>query len=106
MNEKERTAIAHMEWLTKYVKENGVYLMEDEIRKGGNMKTENVCFGWFDGEEFLEMDEKTKAELLKRKDFKEKMIEAVEFCFYDLRNAVLEDLEDIWKRLDRIASQK
>jgi len=32
MNEKERRAIAHMEWLTKYVEENGVYPMEGEIR--------------------------------------------------------------------------
>ena len=28
----ERKAIAHMEWLTKYVEENGVYPTEDEIR--------------------------------------------------------------------------
>jgi len=32
MTDKERRAIAHMEWLTKYVEENGVYPTEDEIK--------------------------------------------------------------------------
>jgi len=33
MNDKERRAVAHMEWLTKYVEEHGVYPTEDEIRR-------------------------------------------------------------------------
>ena len=65
-------------------------------------RTENVSFGWFDNEEFIELDEESKAELTKREDFKERIIEAIEFCFYDLRDAVIEDLNDIWKRLDQI----
>jgi len=38
----KRIAVLHMEWLTKYVEENGVYPTEDEIRawhsSGGNGK--------------------------------------------------------------------
>ena len=65
-------------------------------------ETSNSFFGWFDGDEFIELNDETTAELLKRKDFKARLIEALKFCFYDLRGAVIEDLNDIWKRLDRI----
>ena len=65
-------------------------------------ETSNSFLGWFDSDEFIELDEETMADLLKRKDFREKLIEAIRCSFVVLRDAVIEDLKDIWKRLDHI----
>jgi len=65
-------------------------------------ETSNSFLGWFDSDEFIELDEETMGDLLKRKDFREKLIEAIRCSFVVLRDAVIEDLKDIWKRLDHI----
>jgi len=65
-------------------------------------ETSDCFFGWFDGDEFIQLDEETIVDLLNRKDFREKLIEAITASFLSLRDAVVDDLKDIWKRLDRI----
>jgi len=73
-----------------------------ETRKKIVTETSGSCFGWFDGDEFIELDEEEIANLLKRKDCREKLVEAIKVSFLNLRDAVDDDLKDIWTRLDRI----
>jgi hypothetical protein len=65
-------------------------------------ETDSIVFGWLDGEEFIEMNDGTREELLKRKDFRRKLLEALEFIVWDLRTHISTDLKDIWKRLDSL----
>ena len=61
--------------------------------------------GWWDdgGDTFhpLQSDEAI-AEFIKRDDFREKLIDGVDMYLQCLVGTILEDLKDIWERLDRI----
>ena len=77
------------------------------------MQTKIICevddlvFGWYEPEteEFHiieDVEDEETQDLIKRDDFRERLLEALEMYNESVREVFGEDLRSIWKRLDRI----
>lgn len=74
-----------------------------ETLKKIDTQTNHLIFGYMDGEDFIELeDEDFIKEFLKRKDWKEKLIDSINMLIADIKDNVGGDLKDIWERLDKL----
>lgn len=77
--------------------------MKSEVKI--NAEIDSLTFRWWDdtAEDFIPLndDEAIKA-FLKRRDYRAKLIDAINMLAGDISEKVGEDLKDVWKRLDDI----